>query len=278
MATDPYEEFRRAVEQPDDTLDLGHAALAIARFEYAQLDTAAYLARIDQLALEVDAHLKSDESGPHRSIAALNYVLFQKRGFRGNREDYFDARNSFLNDVIERRLGIPITLSVLYMEVARRIDLPLLGVGFPGHFLVKYTDNNQEIVIDPFDGGDIKSLDSLQRLLDGLYGKSVALTPELLDPVTKRQILRRMLNNLKFIYIKRRDLVKALAALDRMMIAEPNLAEDLRERGHIYLALEYFPQAKADFEGYLRLAPDAADAGKIREYLVDLARRGTSIH
>ena len=278
MAADTYEEFRRAVERPEEALDLGRAALAIAASEYPRLDTTAYLARIDELAIAVTKHLTGDESGPHRSIAALNYVLFQKCAFRGNRDDYFDAKNSFLNEVIDRRIGIPITLSVLYMEVARRIGLPLLGVGFPGHFLVKYLDDREEIVIDPFNGGDIRTPDSLQQLLAGLYGKPVALSPQLLDPVTKRQILRRMLNNLKFIYLRQRDLVKALAALDRMTIAEPNLAEDLRERGQVYLALEYFPQAKTDFESYLRLAPDAPDAEKIRDHLVDLARRGTSIH
>ena len=278
MAADPYEEFRLAVERPEEALDLGRAALAIAGSEYPRLDTTAYLARIDELAIAVTKHLTGDESGPHRSIAALNYVLFQQCAFRGNRDDYFDAKNSFLNEVIDRRIGIPITLSVLYMEVARRIGLPLLGVGFPGHFLVKYLDDREEIVIDPFNGGDIRTPDSLPQLLAGLYGKPVALSPQLLDPVTKRQILRRMLNNLKFIYLRQRDLVKALAALDRMTIAEPNLAEDLRERGQVYLALEYFPQAKTDFESYLRLAPDAPDAEKIRDQLVDLARRGTSIH
>jgi regulator of sirC expression with transglutaminase-like and TPR domain len=278
MAADPYEEFRRAVERPEDALDLGRAALAIAESEYPRLDTTAYLARIDELAIAVTKHLTGAESAPHRSIAALNYVLFQQCAFRGNRDDYFDAKNSFLNEVIDRRIGIPITLSVLYMEVARRIGLPLLGVGFPGHFLVKYLDDREEIVIDPFNGGDIRTPDSLQQLLAGLYGKPVALSPQLLDPVTKRQILRRMLNNLKFVYLRQRDFVKALAALDRMTIAEPNLAEDLRERGQVYLALEYFPQAKADFESYLRLAPDAPDAEKIRDQLVDLARRGTSIH
>ena len=278
MVADPYAEFRRAVERPENKLDLGSAALAIAQPEYPRLDTNAYLARIDELATEVTRHLTGDESDPHRSIAALNYVLFHKCGFRGNRDDYFDAKNSFLNEVIERRTGIPITLSVLYMEVAQRIGLPLLGVGFPGHFLVKYLDPREEIIIDPFNGGNIKTTESLRRLLVRLYGETVALTPELLDPIAKKQILRRMLNNLKFIYIKRRDFVKALTALDRMMIAEPNVPEDLRERGQVYLALEYFPQAKADFEGYLRLAPDAPDAGKIRELLVDLAGRGTSIH
>jgi regulator of sirC expression with transglutaminase-like and TPR domain len=277
-AVDPYEEFRRVVECPDDTLDLGRAALAIARVEYPQLDVAAYLARIDELAVEVSQHLSGDESGAHRSIAVLNFVLFNKHRFRGNRDDYFDAKNSFLNEVLERRMGIPITLSVLYMEVAQRVGLPLLGVGFPGHFLVKYLDEHQEIVIDPFDGGDIKTSDSLQRLLTGLYGDTVALAPRFLEPVTKKQILRRMLNNLKFIYLRQRDLVKALAALDRMMIAEPNVAEDLRERGSVYLALEYFPQAAADFTNYLRLAPDAPDASEIRDQLVEMARRSTAIH
>jgi regulator of sirC expression with transglutaminase-like and TPR domain len=278
MSNDPYQEYRNAVEQPDDTLDLGRAALAIARAEYPGLDAGAYIARIDALAAEVNKHLTGDESDLHRSIAALNYVLFQKHGYKGNRDAYFDARNSFLNEVIDRRTGIPITLSVLYIEVARRVGLPLRGVGFPGHFLVKYLDQQQEIVIDPFNGGDVKAADSLRQLLAGLYGNSVAWSPRFLDPVTKRQMLRRVLNNLKFIYLKQRDLVKALAALDRMIIAEPNLPEDLRERGAVYQALEYYPQAKVDFEEYLRLAPEAPDAAEITERLADLAARGSSLH
>ncbi len=278
MTSDPYQEYRGVVEQPETTLDLSRAALAIARPEYPQLDVGAYLGRIDALASEVDKHRTGGESDLHRSIAALNYILFQKHGYRGNRDEYFDARNSFLNEVIDRRTGIPITLCILYMEVGQRIGLPLLGVGFPGHFLVKYLDDHQEIVIDPFNGGDIKTTDSLRQLLAGLYGNRLAWNARLLDPVTKRQILRRMLNNLKFIYLKQRDFAKALAALDRMMIAEPNLAEDLRDRGAIYQALEYFPQAKADFESYLQLAPDAPDAAEVRAQLADLAMRGTSLH
>ena len=278
MTPDPYEEFRSAVERPEHALDLGRAALAIARPEYPELDIGAYLGRIDALAEEVNKHLTGNESDLHRAIAALSYVLFQKNGYRGNRDEYFDAKNSFLNDVIDRRTGIPITLSVLYIEVARRLGLPLRGVGFPGHFLVKYLDDQQEIVIDPFNGGDIKTSDSLRQLLEGLYGSRVPWTDRLLDPVTNRQIVRRMLNNLKFIYLKQRDFVKVLTALDRMMIAEPNLPEDLRERGAVYQALEYFPQAKADFENYLRLAPDAPDAHEIREQLAGLASRSTSLH
>jgi regulator of sirC expression with transglutaminase-like and TPR domain len=278
MTPDPYEEFRSIIERPEHALDLGRAALAIARPDYPQLDVDAYLGRIDALAAEVDKHLTGDESDLHRSIAALSYVLFRKNGYRGNRDEYFDAKNSFLNEVIDRRTGIPITLSVLYMEVARRVDLPLSGVGFPGHFLVKYSDGQQEIVIDPFNGGDIKSSENLRQLLSGLYGSRVPWTTRLLDAVTKRQIVRRMLNNLKFIYLKQRDFVKALTALDRMMIADPSLAEDLRERGAVYQALECFPQAKADLENYLKLAPDAPDAGEIKEQLAALASRSTSLH
>jgi regulator of sirC expression with transglutaminase-like and TPR domain len=278
MTPDPYEEFRSIIERPEHALDLGRAALAIARPDYPQLDVDAYLGRIDALAAEVDKHLTGDESDLHRSIAALSYVLFRKNGYRGNRDEYFDAKNSFLNEVIDRRTGIPITLSVLYMEVARRVDLPLSGVGFPGHFLVKYSAGQQEIVIDPFNGGDIKSSENLRQLLSGLYGSRVPWTTRLLDAVTKRQIVRRMLNNLKFIYLKQRDFVKALTALDRMMIADPSLAEDLRERGAVYQALECFPQAKADLENYLKLAPDAPDAGEIKEQLAALASRSTSLH
>jgi regulator of sirC expression with transglutaminase-like and TPR domain len=277
MTPDPYAEYRGAVERPEDQLDLGRAALAIARTEYPRLDVATYLGHIDDLAAEVDKHLTSDAS-PDRTIAAVNYVLFQKNAYRGNRDEYFDAKNSFLNEVIDRRAGIPISLSVLYMEVAQRIGLTLRGVGFPGHFLVKYLDDRQEIVIDPFNGGDIKTKEQLRQLLAGLYGRRVVWSPELLDGVTKRQILRRMLNNLKFIYLKQGDFGKALAALDRMMIAEPNLPEDLRDRGAVYQALEYFPQAKADFDSYLRLAPDALDAAEINDLLSELARRGTSLH
>jgi regulator of sirC expression with transglutaminase-like and TPR domain len=278
MTTDPYEEFRSAVERPEHLLDLGRAALAIARSEYPQLEIRAYLDRLDALAEEVTKHLSGDESDLHHSIAALNYIFFQKHGYRGNRDAYFDAKNSFLNEVIDRRTGIPISLSVVYMEVAQRIGLPLLGVGFPGHFLVKYLDDQREIVIDPFNDGAIKTTDGLRQLLAGLYRSRVTWSPRLLDPVTKRQIIRRMLNNLKFIYLKQRDWVKALAALDRMMIAEPNLPEDLRDRGAVYHTLEYFPQAKADWENYLRLAPDAPDGDAVREQLAGMSGRSTSLH
>jgi regulator of sirC expression with transglutaminase-like and TPR domain len=278
MAGDTYEEFRRAVERPEEALDLGRAALAIACGDYPTLDIAAYLSRIDQLAVEVLTYQGGDGSGLYRNIAALNYVLFQNHRFQGNRDAYFDPKNSFLNQVIERRRGIPITLSVLYMEVAQRIGLTLQGVGFPGHFLVKYSDHRKEIVLDPFNGGEIKSIDSLQQLLDGLYGGKLAFHPQLLEPVTKKQILRRMLSNLKYIYLRESDLLKALSVLDRLTILEPNTAEDLRERGYVYLKLECFQRAQMDFEAYLRVAPHADDLSTIREQMLDLGKHLRQIH
>ncbi len=277
MSTDPYRDFRQAVDRPEDKIDLGRAALTIALTDYPNLDVLDYLARIDQLAGEVASHLDS-EADIYRSMAALNYVLFKQHGFHGNRKDYFDPKNSFLNEVIERKTGIPITLSVLYMEVAQRVGLALDGVGFPGHFLVKCVGDGEEIVIDPFDGGEIKSRADIDKMLFNLYGGKVAFHSDLLAPSTKRDILKRMLANLKAIYINENDLVKSLSVLDRVLILDPASAEDARDRGVVYLRLECYAQAREDFETYLRLRPDADDAILVREQLVRLANEVTRFH
>ena len=277
MSTDTYRDFRQAVDRPEDKIDLGRAALTIALTDYPNLDVLDYLARIDQLAGEVASRLDS-EADIYRSMAALNYVLFKQHGFHGNRKDYFDPKNSFLNEVIERKTGIPITLSVLYMEVAQRVGLALDGVGFPGHFLVKCVGDGEEIVIDPFDGGEIKSRADIDKMLFNLYGGKVAFHSDLLAPSTKRDILKRMLANLKAIYINENDLVKSLSVLDRVLILDPASAEDARDRGVVYLRLECYAQAREDFETYLRLRPDADDAILVREQLVRLAKEVTRIH
>jgi len=277
VSTDPYRDFRQAVDRPEDKIDLGRAALTIALTDYPNLDVLDYLARIDQLAGEVASRLDS-EADIYRSMAALNYVLFKQHGFHGNRKDYFDPKNSFLNEVIERKTGIPITLSVLYMEVAQRVGLALDGVGFPGHFLVKCVGDGEEIVIDPFDGGEIKSRADIDKMLFNLYGGKVAFHSDLLAPSTKRDILKRILANLKAIYINENDLVKSLSVLDRVLILDPASAEDARDRGVVYLRLECYAQAREDFETYLRLRPDADDAILVREQLVRLANEVTRFH
>ena len=274
---DLFDDFRRAVNCPDDRVDLARAALEIARDDYPDLDVGGYLRRIDQLGMEVGRRLQNETTIYHR-IAALNSVMFQEHGFHGNRDNYYDPKNSFLNEVIERRTGIPITLSVLYMEVAQRIGLSLHGVSFPGHFLVKYLDEKEKIVIDPFNGGEIKSNESLGKLLEDLYGGKVALVRDFLEPVSKKQIIRRMLNNLKMIYLREKDFLKGLAVLQRLVILDPAAAEDIRDRGVVYSKLECFQYALADFESYLRLAPNAPDAGAVKEEIVTLAKQAQQIH
>jgi regulator of sirC expression with transglutaminase-like and TPR domain len=277
MAADPLEAFRSLVEHSDDQIDLAGAALEIARDEYADLDVGVYLSRIDQLAIAVNRRLEPSSS-VYRKIAALNYILFQEHGFHGNRDNYYDPKNSFLNEVLERKMGIPITLSVLYMELALRIGLPLRGVSFPGHFLVKHASDAEEIVIDPFNAGDILSDESLNKLLDQLYGGKVSLQRDLLEPVTKKQILSRMLNNLKMIYLRNNDLFKALPVLQRLVILDPRSAADIRDRGIVYSRIECFSYALADFETYLQLSPDAADAGAVKEEIIKLGKQVRQVH
>lgn len=265
------------MERPEESIDLGHAALTIALSEYAELDCLDYLRRIDELAQEV-IERRGSEADPFRSLAALNFMLFSRRGFRGNRDAYYDADNSFLNRVIERKTGIPITLSVLYMEVGRRVGLNFDGVGFPGHFLVKTAIDDHEIVIDPFNGGEVKSPKDLDQMLRDMYGGKVGLRPEFLAAVTKKQILQRMLGNLKAVYGRGEEWLNMLGVLDRLIILDPGLVEEIRDRGAVYLRLECYGQAKDDFETYLRLAPDAKDAAAIREQLVDLAKHTVLLH
>lgn len=277
LATDPYREFREAADRPEELLDLGRAGLTIALPEFPTLNISAYLGRLNDLALEV-AERAGSGADLYRSIASLNFVLFQRQGFRGNRTEYYDPNNSFLNQVIDRKTGIPITLSVLYIEVAMRIGLTVQGVGFPGHFLVKVEAEGDAIFIDPFNGGDIKTEEDLATLLQQMYSGKVALRQEYLAAISKRQILQRMLANLKAIYAKQNEWIKLLSVLDRLLILDPAAAGEVRDRGVTYSRLDCFVQAKDDFERYLELMPDAKDADAIREQLIELSKQAVQIH
>lgn len=266
------------MERPEERIDLGRAALTIALGDYPDLDISRYLGRIDELAVQVSQR-SGAEADIFRLIAALNYVLFKEQGFRGNRDDYYDPKNSFLNDVIDRKLGLPITLSILYMEVGQRIGLAIEGVGFPSHFLVKTKSAAEQIIIiDPFNAGEVKSFEELQQMLDQIYRGNLRLGESLLAALPKKQILKRMLGNLKAVYGQREEPAKLLAVLDRLILLDPGSVEDIRDRGALYLRLDCYGQARDDFETYLRLAPRAQDAAAIREQLVDLAKRTVLIH
>lgn len=273
LASDPHQRalqnFASLVEpdREDQSIELAPAALAIARTEYPDLDVAHYLARLDALAARVQAGLRSNPTA-RETITLLNRVLFDDEGLRGNRDDYYDPRNSFLNDVLDRRLGIPITLSLVYLEVARRVGFPLAGTGMPGHFLLKHYDMlSGEIIIDPFNHGRVLTAgDCIQRLKQ-IYRGEIEMQPEFLHPVTHRQILTRMLNNLRQIYFTQRNFRKGLATLDLLLAIPPRSPELLRERALVRLNLDQFVGAAQDLANYLKLQPEAPDADDVQETL-----------
>ncbi|MGC2324082.1 MAG: transglutaminase-like domain-containing protein [Terriglobales bacterium] len=259
-------------EIADERIDLLRAALTIARTEYPDLDFEGYGARIEELARRVK-RLVPDLGDPSESIAALNRVLFEEEGFRGNREDYYDPRNSLLNDVLDRKLGIPITLAVVYMEVARRVGFPLVGVGMPGHFLLKHYDvDGREILIDPFNRGSILTAKDCQQRLDELYGGQMRLQPQFLMAVSRRQVLVRMLNNLRSIYLTGRNFRKALPIVDLILAIYPRSPEDVKQRAMLRWSLGQNRGALADLEDYLKMLPEASDADEIRQTAASLRR------
>jgi regulator of sirC expression with transglutaminase-like and TPR domain len=257
----------------DEKIDLLVAALVIARLEYPDLEIQPYLRRVDALSQRVAA-LIATPGDEVETIAALNRVLFDEEGFRGNEADYYDPRNSFLNQVLDRRLGIPITLAILYMEVARRVEFPLFGVGMPGHFLLKHYDvEGRQVVLDPFHRGRLLTPQDCQERLDQIYSGQMRLAPEMLVSVTRRQILVRVLNNLKTIYLSSRDLRRALPLVDLILAIYPRSAEDVKQRAVLRCNLGQTRGALGDFDDYLKMAPDASDADEIRQTVLAIRRQ-----
>jgi regulator of sirC expression with transglutaminase-like and TPR domain len=221
--------FAHVVDRPDAEIELDVAALILGDWEYDHIDVAHYVGVLDELAESAAARLEGAEHHSHAPIRAINRTLFADCGFRGNDEDYYDPRNSFLHEVLDRRLGIPITLSVLYLEVGRRLGIAVHGVSFPGHFLVRYDGSDGTIVLDPFRLGMSLDTGELERLLHQAVGPDTKLEPTLLLPVTKRQILTRMLTNLAGIYGKTGDVLRSIEILERMLVLDPDNEKIERE-------------------------------------------------
>jgi regulator of sirC expression with transglutaminase-like and TPR domain len=264
--------FYRAIAQPDEQINLAEAALYIAQEEYPDLEIEAYFNALDTMAAEVEERLPS-ERYPLRLIQSLNHYLYDDLGFVGNTSDYYDPRNSFLNDVIERRTGIPITLSLVYMEIARRIDFPMVGVGMPGHFLIRPSIEDMEIYVDAYHGGETLFAEDCQNRLNQIYGQSVELQPAFLQPIGPRQFLARMLTNLKMIYLNRDQAQKSLAAIERILLLFPDASLELRDRGILHYHLGAWSEAYQDLKTYLAKVPDAEDAAAIQQ-LIDRIAQG----
>jgi regulator of sirC expression with transglutaminase-like and TPR domain len=251
---------RALAQQP---VDLARAALAVAREEYPELDEGACLGRLDELAAGVLSGLPSGASAQRR-LGRINTWLFHEQGFAGNREDYYDPRNSYLNEVLDRRLGIPLTLCIVYMEVGKRCGLRVDGVGFPGHFLCKVHLDDGELVVDPFHRGQLLGVPELKQRLAAAVGDRVPFDPRILRAAQPREILVRMLQNLRSVYQGRNDMPRALSAVDRLLLLQPANTRGLRERAQIREQLGGGHAAAADLEKVLQLEPNAADAPALR--------------
>ncbi len=268
--------FGAMLALPDAGIDLAEAALLVACEEYPELDVAAYRARLDELAHEL--RRRCLELSPAERVRALNRMLFVELGFSGNERDYYDPRNSFLNDVLDRRTGIPITLCTLYVEVARRAGLHADGVGLPGHFIVKVALPGDEWLLDPFHGGARLTTATCQQRLDRIFDGKLRLEPGMLAPSGPRQMIERLLQNLKAIYVRQQDYERALRVTELLLLSTPDGADVLRDRGLLLAALDCYGLAARDLEAYLARQPGDDEARVLREKVADLRARAARVN
>lgn len=269
--------FEELSALPDEAIDVALGAVLIARDVHPGLDAARVVAKLDEMAMPLASEGLSHATAEHQA-ARLAAHVYGTLGFHGNEKDYYDPRNSLLSDVVERRMGIPITLAIIYCEIARRAGIPAYGVGFPGHFLVRIEraaldarSPPEPLFIDPFYAG--RSLDeaALTRMVSRALGQDSVLKPEHLAAASPRAILMRVLTNLKAIYLQRGDHARAHLALDRIVTLAPNAAGALKERGLVAAKLGASEAAREDLERVLALDPSASDAGAIRAQLAKLS-------
>jgi regulator of sirC expression with transglutaminase-like and TPR domain len=265
------DDFREAATGPAG--NVAEAALLIARLEYPRLDVGAYLHRLDDMGAAAATRVEATarDRDPRARITALNTYLFDDEGFAGNRERYDDPRNSFLNEVLDRRTGIPITLAVVYMEVATRAGVDVRGVNFPGHFLLRCPAAERsglmrDTIVDPFHGGAVLTEHDCRQLLRQHAGDEVAFDPMLLQPATKQQILIRMLTNLKRIYVQLRSFPQARAITDLLLAVDRDDVLEVRDRGLLSYHLQDYSAALRDLQTYLQRAPHSTDEDSRREH------------
>lgn len=275
-ALSPRDRFARISRTPDGQIDLAEAALLIAAEEYPQLSVGAYLSRLDDLARDA-APVVGGGGSTRARVEQLNRFLFVERGFAGNRDDYYDPRNSFLNDVIETRRGIPITLAVVFIAVASRLGLDARGVSFPGHFLVKVV-GGEMLLVDAFHGAILDEAGCRARLRR-VMGSDADFEPRIhLRAASAREVLVRMLSNLKQIHLRKSDFGRALGCCERILLLFPEAPVELRDRGLVYERLECFAAALRDFQCFLKLAPDDASAPAIRAKILSLQQKTPRLH
>jgi len=236
-----------------DDIELDRAALEVARIEYPDLNIEPLVGILDSYAVELSERLPDHPTGSDY-VQTANYYLFRELGFAGNTESYYDPRNSCLNEVVTVRTGIPITLAVVYLEIGRRLAQPVFGIGLPGHFLVQYRGTDYCTFIDVFNGGRLLTPEECFELARQSTGTPLGDDPRLLEPSSKRQIVTRMLHNLRGVYFSRQDFGKALQTLNLLIAADPGSAEQYKQRGIVHMEMGNLAAGRADLETYLFLA------------------------
>ena len=266
------QKFWQIAHIPDQDMSIDHlleGALAIAWEEYPRMDLGHYREIFDRMVDDLQLRLAKIHY-PLKVVQEINQYLFVQQGFCGNEQDYYDPRNSFISDVLERRLGIPLSLSLVYMVICDRLGFPMDGISFPAHFIIRPRHPDLEIFIDPYNKGEILFPEDCAAKLTQLYGYAIPLQPEYLEPVSIRRILDRLLTNLKLIYLRRREPDQALAAIERSLMLNPDVPTQWRDRGLICYQLERFTEARIDLESYLQRVPDAEDSRIILQLIDEM--------
>jgi regulator of sirC expression with transglutaminase-like and TPR domain len=263
------DDFVRAVEGPEPALDLARAALLVAAESDPNVDIDHQMHTLDSWAAELRSRLAPDWNNLQKLARLRNYV-FEELGFRGDSQDYFSPSNSLLHEVMQRRLGVPLTLSIIFMELGWRIGIPFEGVGFPGHFLVRLKGEPGDLVLDPFNHARTMHEEDCRRLLDEVTGGRIAFDGRLLASVSKRDILTRLLRNLKGAYLRSNQDERALAAVEWLLLLDPSDQDEVRDRGLLLFRLQRFGPALQSLEAYLSARAEAPDREAIAQHVATL--------
>ncbi len=277
FAVDLQDEFQKTVLAPEGRMDLARAGLLVSRLAYPDLDEPALMAQLDDLG----ARLRAKVSGLRGAVAiarAMGRLLCKEDGFRGNSKDYYDPDNSYLNCVLERRTGIPITLSLLYMEVGRRAGLDVRGIGMPGHFLVGVYEKEERIFLDPFYSGTVLNEKECRRRAAVQHQGALVWNSRFLEPSEEKAMIVRLLRNLRAIYGNLGDVARSLQALEWIIALAPDAATEYKTRGFLSVSLGAFESAVKDLEKYIALQPDAPDALYVQATIDRLTRTRTTLH
>lgn len=270
VLTHPAFARQRFVElalRPDDQVDLVEGSLVIDLEDDPSIDIDAYLGRVSEWSGAVRDRLEGSRD-IDRIVEAINRLLFDEEGFHGEDEDYYDPRSALLSATLDKHAGLPISLSVLYIEISRRVGAEVSGISLPGRFLVKFTGAFGIVVVDPFDGGRVLTTPELQKLLDEVYGGGVRLREHHLRSFSPKEILACELAHLKAAYLAQHDLVRAAASIDRLLILDRNDPYEVRDRAAVAVQMHAYAEACRCLERYLALMPHADDSARVREQIL----------